>query len=94
MKALGNCLTALFYTIGLLAILTMIGFVWLMLLVSIGPLAVVLIFLAGLAAAIAHNKEKEFLKWLLIGTLFPGIAVIAAIAIRRPPIVVYVSKEQ
>lgn len=92
MKSISVFLGAIFYTIGLLAILAAIGFIWLMLIASIGPLAIVLIFLAGLAAAIAHNKGKEFLKWLFIGTLFPGIAVIAAIAIRRPPVVVYVTK--
>jgi hypothetical protein len=92
MKAIGEFLGAMFHTIGFLAIVGTIGFIWLMLLASIGPLAVVLIFLAGLAAAIAHNKEKEFLQWLFIGTLFPGIAVIAAIAIRRPPVVVYITK--
>ncbi|HEV7909827.1 MAG TPA: hypothetical protein VGP28_01785 [Methylocella sp.] len=93
MNAISKFLTAVVYTVGFLAIVAMIGFIWLMLLASIGPLALVLIFLAGLAAAIAHNKGKEFLKWLFIGTLFPGIAVIAAIAIRRAPIVVHVTRD-
>lgn len=94
MKAIGEFLSLTIHVVGFLAIVAIMGFVWLILFVSTGPLAFVLIFLAGLGAAIAHSKGRGFLEWLFWGTLFPGIGLIAAIAIRRPPIVVYVSKEQ
>jgi hypothetical protein len=39
------------------------------------------------------DTRNENNWWLLWGTLFPGIALIAAIAIRRPPVAVYIMKE-
>lgn len=99
MKAIGEFLRAdlrvvgfLIHVVGFLAIVAIIGFVWIILLIT-SPLAPVLIFVSGLGAAIAHNKGRGFLEWLFWGTLFPGIVLIVAIAIRRPPVVVHVSAD-
>lgn len=74
-------------------IIAMCAAIWISLAALGGLMGLIVMFLAGLAAAIAHNKGKDFIMWLLWGTLFPGIALIAAIAIRRPPVVMHVTKE-
>jgi hypothetical protein len=94
MKTIGEFLRAVLSLTVYAFIIGLCAAIWISLAVLGGLImGLAVIFLAGLAAAIAHNKGKGFIMWLLWGTLFPGIALIAAIAIRRPPVAVYIMKE-
>jgi hypothetical protein len=93
MKTIGEFLRAVLSLTVYAFIIGLCAAIWISLAMLDGLMGLAVMFLAGLAAAIAHNKGKGFIMWLLWGTLFPGIALIAAIAIRRPPVAVYIMKE-